>query len=352
MKRTIITIIVVAAALAGIMVLLNKNKAKNEAQTAVVAQKNAAVAVRADVADIREVNTQYITNGSFSPKQEVMLSAEAAGRVIRVLVEEGDAVRPGQTLAIVDGDKQNVDLANMQANYENAKADLARYENAFKTGGVTQQQVDQATLKVENAKNSLKSSQLSASDANISASFAGVVNARNIEPGTYVSPGTQMFEIVNVSTLKLLVNVDEKNIGQVKVGQSVNVQSTVLPDQTFNGVVKFIAPKADASLNFPVELEIRNNASNDLKAGMYGTAYFGSEAKSMVLTIPRSAFVGSVSSNEVFVVKDGKATLTKVVSGRSFGDYIEVVSGIEKGAQVVTSGQINLLDGAAIEIIK
>lgn len=352
MKRIIITVIIVAAALAGIMFLLNKNKAKNEAQTAVVAQKNAAVAVRADLADIREVNTQYITNGSFSPKQEVVLSAEASGRVLRVLVDEGDAVRAGQTLAVVDADKQSVDLANMQANYENAKADLARYENAFKTGGVTQQQLDQAKLKVENAKNSLKSSQLSASDANISASFAGVVNKRNIEPGTYVSPGTQMFEIVNVSTLKLLVNVDEKNIGQVKVGQSVKVESNVLADQQFDGVVKFIAPKADASLNFPVELEIRNNASNDLKAGMYGTAYFGADAKSSVLTVPRTAFVGSVSSNQIFVIKDGKVALTKVVSGRSFGDYIEIVSGLEKGTQVVTSGQINLLDGTAVEIIK
>lgn len=352
MKRGIIAVVIIAAALAGIMFILNKNKAKNEEQTAVVAVQNAAVAVRADVADIREVNAQYVANGVFAPKQEVKLAAEAGGRVVKVFVDEGDFVRAGQTLAIVNGDKQTVTVNNAQAVYDNAKSELARFENAYATGGVTQQQVEQARLQLENAKNNLRSAQISASDVNVTASFAGVVNRRAIEPGSYVNAGTEMFEIVNVSTLKLMVNVDEKNIGQVKTGQSVRVESAVLPDQKFNGVVKFIAPKADASLNFPVELEIRNNANNDLKAGMYGTAYFGGEGGVNVLTVPRTAFVGSVSSNQVFVVDNGKAVLKQVVAGRSFGDYIEIISGIEQGTQVVTSGQINLLDGTPIEIIK
>lgn len=352
MKRGIITVVIVAAALAGIMYLLNKNKAKNEADTAAVAVQNASVAVRADTADFKEVNAQYITNGVFAPKQEVMLSAEASGKVIRVLVQEGAHVRAGQTLAVINGDKQNVAVSNAQAVYNNAEAEVARFESAYSTGGVTKQQLDQVKLQLENAKNNLKSAQISASDVNITASFAGIVNTRNIEPGSYVSPGQQLFEIVNVSTLKLKVNVDEKNIGQVKLGQSVKVESTVLPDKTFEGVVTFVAPKADGSLNFPVELEIKNNANNDLKAGMYGTAYFGDEQISNVLVVPRNAFVGSVSSNQIFAIEGGKAVLKHVVSGRAFGDLIEIISGLEKGTVVVTSGQINLLDGTPVEIIK
>ena len=352
MKRVIITIIIIAAALAGIVLILNQNKAKNEADTATVAIQNASVAVRADTADFKDVNAQYITNGVFAPKQEVMLSAEASGKVIRVLVQEGAYVKAGQTLAIIDGDKQNVSVANAQANYSNAQAELARFESAFSTGGVTKQQLDQVKLQLENAKNNLKSAQLSASDVNITASFSGVINKRNIEPGSYVNPGQELFEVVNVSILKLKINVDEKSIGQTKLGQSVHVESPVLPNQKFNGTVTFVAPKADGSLNFPVELEIQNNANNDLKAGMYGTAYFGSEQPVNALVIPRNAFVGSVSSNEVFAIEDGKAMLKKVVSGRSFGDYIEIISGLEKGTVVVTSGQINLLEGTPVEIIK
>ena len=352
MKKVVITGIIVIAALAGIMYVLNSHKAKNEAHTDVVAQKNAYVSVRVENAAFKEVNGQYIANGTFAPKQEVKISAETPGLVTRVLVDEGSRVSAGQTLAIIKSDQQNVNVANAQAMFNNAQTEVARFESAYATGGVTKQQLDQVKLQLENAKNNLKSAQITAGDVNVKASFAGIVNKKNIEPGSYVNPGMELFEVVNVSTLKLQVNVDEKHIGSLKTGQTIKVESPVIANQEFAGKISFIAPKADASLNFPVELEIQNNSSNDLRAGMYGNAYFGDSQMANVLVIPRNAFVGSVSSNQVFIYKDGKAVLTKVVSGRTFGEYIEVISGIENGTQVITSGQINLTDGTAVEIIK
>lgn len=352
MKRIIISSSIAIATIAGIIFVLNKNQNANAKATEIVAQKNTAVTVRAEVAENRALNLEYITNGVFSAKQEVMISAEVSGKVARVLVAEGAFVKAGQTLAIIEADKQNVTVSNAQAVYNNAKAEVERFENAFKTGGVTKQQLDQVKLQLENAKNNLRSAQLTASDVNITASFAGIVNKRMIEPGSYVNPGMQLFEVVNVSTLKLRINVDEKNIASISIGQSVKVETPVLPNQSWEGVVTFIAPKADASLNFPVELEIRNNANNDLKAGMYGTARFGADGTSNVFAIPRTAFVGNVSSNQVFVVKEGKAMLTQVVPGRNFGDYVEIISGVQQGEQVITTGQINLLNETPVEIIK
>lgn len=351
MKKVVITGIIVIAALAGIMYVLNNHKAENQAQTDIVGQTNSHVAVRVETVDFREVNGQYIANGTFAPKQEVKISAETPGLVTRVLVDEGSYVKAGQTLAVIKADQQNVNVANAQAMYNNAQTEVARFESAYATGGVTKQQLDQVKLQLVNAKNNLSSAQISAGDVNIKASFAGIINKKNIEPGSFVNPGMELFEVVNVSTLKLKVNVDEKHVGTLKVGQTIKVESPVLADQEFSGKISFIAPKADVSLNFPVELDIQNNASNALKAGMYGNAYFGDSQLANVLVIPRTAFVGSVSSNQVFVHKDGKAVLTKVVSGRTFGEYIEVISGVEIGAQVITSGQINLIDGTAVEII-
>lgn len=351
MKKVIyIVIIVVVLGLIGYK--LSSNKEKNEAQTAIVAIKNNKVAVRAEVVDQKDLSMQYITNSTFTPKQEVKISADASGLVSRVLVEEGAMVKSGQTLAVINGNKQNVNVSNAQAVYQNAQVEYSRFESAYKTGGVTKQQLDQMRLQLENAKNNLRSAQISASDLNIKAPFAGIINKRNIEPGLYVNPGKELFEIVDVSSLKLKVNVDEKNIGSIKLGQSVKVTSQVLSDKTFEGKITFIAPKADASLNFPVELEIKNNNAKDLKAGMYGTAYFGSDQKVNALVVSRNAFVGSVSSGQIFAIKGGKAVLTKVTIGRNFGDYIEIIAGLEKGTQVVTSGQINLSDGTAVEIIK
>ncbi|GAL85752.1 RND transporter [Sporocytophaga myxococcoides] len=351
MKRIIISGLIILAAIGGIAYVLRSNKAKNEAQTAIVAQKNASVAVRAEVADYKQMNMQYAANGTFSAKQEVMISSEVSGKITNVLVREGAFVRAGQVLAVIRGDKLNVTLSNAQAVYENAKNEVERFESAYATGGVTKQQLDQIKLQLENARNNLQNARLTASDVNVKASFAGVVNKRSIEAGSYVSPGQQMFEIVNVSSLKQKVYVDEKNISSIKLGQQVKVETPVLPGKTWTGVVSFIAPKADGSLNFPVEIEIKNNPNNELKAGMYGTTRFGSDQTGDVLVVPRNAFVGNISSNQVFVIQDGKAILTQVVSGRNFGDYIEILSGVSKGQKVVVSGQINLLDQTLVEVI-
>lgn len=351
MKRAIITVIIIAAAIGGIFFILKKNKAKNDAVTQEASKTNAYVAVRVDTAQNAMVDASYVANGTFEPKQEVIVAAETAGRVVRVLVDEGSYVSAGQTLAVVEGDKLNVNVANAQANYDNALQNLQRFESAFKTGGVTQQQLDQARLSFENAKNNLRSAKLTAGDVTIKTSVAGIVNSRKIEPGSYVNPGTAAFEIVNVSSLKLRVNVDEKNVATLAVGQPVNVTASVYNDKTYTGRITFIAPKSDGSLNFPVEIEVPNK-DNELRAGMYGTAHFGGNSTANVLVVPRAAFVGSVSDNTIFVAKDGKAVETKVVSGRSFGDKIEIVSGLNAGDVVIISGQINLLNGTAIEIIK
>lgn len=103
-----------------------------------------------------------------------------------------------------------------------------------------------------------------------------------------------------------------------------------------------------------VEVEIANNANGDLKAGMYGTAHFetGDKVKAPIRIVSRNAFVGSVSNNQVFVVKDNTAKLTKIVSGRIFGDKVEVLDGLSDGDIVVISGQINLSDGSKVEIAK
>ena len=351
MKRGIITVIIIAAALGGIFFILNRNKAKNEAVTQQAAKTNAFVAVRVDTARQESMDMVYSANGTFQPKQEVTVSAETPGRVVRVLVDEGSRVGAGQTLAVIEGDKLNVNVSNAQANYDNAQQNLQRFESAFKTGGVTQQQLDQARLQFETAKNNLRSSKLTAGDVTIKTSVSGIVNARKIEPGSYVNPGTPAFDIVNVSSLKLRVNVDEKNVASLAVGQSVEVAASVMSDKKYTGRITFIAPKSDGSLNFPVEIEVPNNG-NDLRAGMYGTAHFGGNVAASVLVIPRTAFVGSVSDNKVFVAKNGKAVETEVVSGRTFGDNVEVLSGLNPGDQVIVSGQINLLNGTAIEIIK
>lgn len=350
--RIIVTIVIVIASFGAIAMVLSNNKKKSEEKTKIVAQTNATVAVRVDTAKSTVPNLDVVANGNFEPFQELALASEKSGRIVQVLADEGSYVKKGQTVATIRIDQLSVDLRNAEANFQNATADLERYENAYKTGGVTKQQLDQARLALENAKAKLEQSRINIGDANIRASISGIVNKRHIEPGAVVSPGTTLFDIVNVSSLKLLVTVNEAQVPYLQVGKNVKVKASVFPDKTFTGKISFIAPKANEALNFPVEILITNNAANQLKAGMYGTAIFDFPNQQAMLMIPRTAFVGSVNSRQVFVVENNTARLKTVTPGRVIGNQVEVLEGLEEGVQVITSGQINLVDGSAISIIR
>lgn len=354
MKRGIITALVIILAIAGIVLVLTNNKKKNAAKTAIVAQGSGAISVRTAVIEKQGVNLDFSVNGTFAPIQELNFLSENAGRVTKIYVEEGDRVTKGQSLARVDAEILNTDKETAEANLQNAIRDEARYSSSFKTGGVTQQQLDQAKLAVQNAKLRLQSTQRRVSDANIKSPINGIVNKKYIEVGAFVNAqGTQMFELVDVSKLKLKVSVNESQVANLKVGDRVQIKSNVFPTDDYVGKITFIAAKADASLNFPIEIMVENNKKNTIKAGMYGTAIFKFPSQAPTLTIPRGSFVGSVSSNQVFVLGEGnKAVLRKVVAGRILGENVEILDGLKEGETVITSGQINLVNGTPVAPVK
>ena len=355
MKKIIYIVLGVGIVGAAVVTLMN-NKKQNEADTAIVAQENSSVAVRVATVETNPVEDTFFANGDFSPDQELEMAAERSGKVISVLVKEGDRVAKGQTIAIIRGDVVNVEAETANANYQNALNDYNRFESAYKTGGVTKQQLDQARINMINAKSRLTQANINVGDTRVKAPFGGIINKKFIEVGAILSamPPTKMFEIVNTSSLKLKVNVSERQVAQLKIGSVVKVKASVFPDKEYTGKVTFIAPKADTSLNFPIEVAITNNPNNEIKAGMYGSVVFGaSEGKQPeLMTIPRSAFVGSVSSNQVYVVEKDIAVMKKVVAGRVFGDKVEILSGLNNGDVVVTSGQINLSDSTKVSIVK
>jgi len=354
MKRGIIITIVVIAALAGIWLVLNNNKKKNDAKTAIVSEGGGAVSVRTAKVSKQAVDLDFSANGIFIPGTELNFLSENAGRVSKIYVDEGDRVTKGQVLARIDAEILNTDRETAEAALQNAIRDEARYSSSFSTGGVTQQQLDQAQLAVKNARLRLQSSQRRVSDANIKSPINGIVNKRYIEVGAFVTAqGTQLFELVDVSKLKLKVNVNENQVANLSVGDNVQIKTNVFPLDNFSGKITFIAAKADNTLNFPLEIEVANNKANKIKAGMYGTAVFKFPAQAPTITVPRGAFIGSVSSNQIFVLQDGNtAKVRKVVSGRILGDQVEILDGLKEGETAIVSGQINLVDGSPVTPIK
>ena len=349
-KKTIIAIVVLLGVAVAFYLILQNNKKENERELSLVTQENTEVAVNTAIAKKERIGSMFTVNGTFLPTATANISAEISGQIGAVYVEEGDDVKKGQVIAKLIGDKANVNMENAKANLDNAVSNLNRYEAAYKTGGVTASQLDQAKLQVENARAQYQSAQLNSGDTNVRSKMSGVVNKKMAEVGMVVAPGTSIIEVVDISLLDLKVEVDESLVSQLKLGDSVKVTPSATK-KTIDGRITFIAPASNGALKFPVEISVDNSQTN-LRAGMYATAMFNQKGENNVLVIPREAFVGSVSDNRVFVIKEGIAYLTEISTGINYGNKVQVNNGLNEGDVVVTSGQINLTDNTAVKVIK
>ncbi len=348
MKRVLITLLIVAAAIALIAYVLTQHKQDNEAKAAVVAETGGAVAVTAIRATTQEIDLDFSSNGTFAANQDLRLLAEASGRITNILVSEGSRVSKGQVLAHIDAEYASLDVQRAEDALQKLRVDYERYKSSFETGGVTRAQLDDIEFNLRNTENQVQQAKRRLSDSYVKAPISGVINKRMVEIGAFVSPATELFEIVDISRLKLEVTANEYQVVHLKVGDRVDIQSSVFPDRQFSGTIRFIAPKADNTLSYPVEVLVDNDSAEGLRAGMYGTATFKLPRQEPSIVIPRTAFAGSVSSNEVYLVQDSTAVLKSVTPGRILGEQVEILHGLEEGEIVISGGQINLVDGVKV----
>ncbi|MDP4176652.1 MAG: efflux RND transporter periplasmic adaptor subunit, partial [Bacteroidota bacterium] len=187
---------------------------------------------------------------------------------------------------------------------------------------------------------------------NLTAPQSGAIVEKLVQVGSLVGPGSSIARIVDVSQLKIVVSVSEKDVYKIKNGMIVTASSSVYPGVTYTGKVTFVSSKGDQAHNYPVEVSIKNNSSYPLKAGTFASVEFDLASRQNVLLIPRESVINSIKEAKIFTVNsNNEAHLRAVTIGRDFGNYLEVISGLNEGETVVISGQINLVEGSHVVAI-
>jgi RND family efflux transporter MFP subunit len=148
------------------------------------------------------------------------------------------------------------------------------------------------------------------------------------------------------------INVSEKDVFKLKIGDAVDVTTDVYPGVTMEGRISTISAKGDELHTYPVEVILSNSTKTPLKAGMFGTVSFTAKSSGSNIVIPREAIVGSVKDAKVYVVENSIAKTRSIVTGKELGTSIEVLSGIRTGEVVVVNGQNNLKDNVAVTVRK
>ncbi|HEY8399808.1 MAG TPA: efflux RND transporter periplasmic adaptor subunit, partial [Cytophagaceae bacterium] len=263
-------------------------------------------------------------------------------------------VTKGKTIARIDNRIRELGVDNAVQALDDARRNYERYKNLYEGGAATKAQLDQYKLALENAEIKLEQARKELSNTTITAPFSGYITAKAIENGAFVNVASPIATIVDISQLKVELQVPERDVYKLKVGDPVTITATVYPGVVYTGKITFIGYQGDASHNYPIEVAITNQKNNPLRAGTYVDVAFNKKSDTPSLQIPREALIGSLKDAKVYVVDttNNIAKLKSIVVGEDNGNYLEVVSGLKEGEVVVTTGQINLEDGSKVAIIK
>ncbi|WP_420237469.1 efflux RND transporter periplasmic adaptor subunit [Telmatobacter bradus] len=334
------------------------------------------VKARLVISEGQESATVSRATGTLHAKENATLSAQVVGSVRQVLVQEGDPVRAGQTLMILNDAsyKDGVDQAQAgvlaaekqkqaaQSDAALAESTLARFRQLQQQKSVSPQEMDEVSRRAEGAtaRVSALQAQVDAMQAQeagakttlsytrIRAPFNGVISVRMADPGTVAAPGVPLLQLEGAGALQLQVSVDESAIGKVHRGMKIVVHVDGAVDVPTMGTVSEVQPAADAaSHSFLVKIDLPQ--AKQLKAGMYGSAELdmGSHA---AIKVAASACVQRGSLHYVYVLDSNNiAQLRAVTVGSRNGSLVEVLSGLSANEKVVDQPGDRDLNGKRIE---
>lgn len=348
MNKRIITITVVSVVFVGLIIaklLSNKDEAEKKIY---IHNSDAAVLVEGVSPTMHTFESSYNFLGTFEAYRQNTISSDAQGKLIKLNVEEGDRVSQGQLIAKVDDEMLRLQLDNAEVAIEGYKNDDARYSNLSKENAIPAVQVEKTKLGLRSSEIQKNQIQKQLRSTSITAPFSGVVTKKMVDLGSFIGAGTPVVELTDISSLKLTVNVPERDILKFKLGQTVEIKADIYGDRMFKGKVSNIGVQADKSHNFKIQIVIPN-PKQELMAGMYGSVSLSNDKSTTALAIPRKALVGSSKDPHVYVIRNGKAELTSFNAGTSDGDYIEVISGLSKSDRIVVKGQVNLQNKSKVK---
>jgi RND family efflux transporter, MFP subunit len=351
MKQRVITPIIITIAIVGFTSWkLVENKQTLDQRAEMSSYVNTVIPVTVEHPKSIELNRKFSVNGRVDAKNELTIYSKAHAVVSKKHRKAGDAVSKGTIIAQLENTVIKENLRFAEQDLAKAKKDVVRFQNLASIEAVTIRELEDTQIALRSIESHITELKDQLSNTTIVSPVSGIIDKDYFEEGTLLSIGSNVVDIVNDKALKMYVNVTEKERLILKKGDKVTIITDVYPGITFTGIIDAIAPKSNDLYYYSVELTLN---SDRLTPGMYATAIFNNgESGRNIPVISRKAIVGGLKAPHVFVVRDNKAYKIPVQVGLSDNEYIEVVEGISMNDILVKSGQINLVDGIEVSIMK
>lgn len=304
-------------------------------------------------------------SGALLPEREASVRAQVGGSVLQTYVEEGQAVRAGQTLARIDGGglqdvflsaRAGVTAANNNADI--ARRELARAEKLLAAGAIAERDIEQArrstiaaNAALADARARLSTAQKQVGNTVVTAPISGIVSDRPVSSGDVVQPGAALFTIVDPSSMRLEGSVPAEELSQVRLGAPVSFTVNGYPGRTFTGRVTRVNPTADeATRQVRVMISIPN-AEGRLVGGLFAQGRLASESRTGMV-VPATAVDSRSNVPAVFRIKGGKVERVPVQIGLrdEASERVEIASGVQVGDTVLLGAAQGITPGTIVKV--
>jgi membrane fusion protein, multidrug efflux system len=297
--------------------------------------------------------------GTMEAVHGVMVSADLPGAVAKINFDSGKAVREGDVLVELDTRQERAQLAALEAQRDLAKVNFGRMEQLVKEGVISRMEYDQATAQQRQTEANVGEIRATIERKTIRAPFSGILGIRKVNLGQYLSAGSAIVQLQSLNPIYVNFGLPQQALGQVHVGRGLRVTSEDIVGKAFTGRVTALDSVVDqATRNVQVQATLAN-PEGKLHPGMFVQVEVVHGEDRPVITLPASAISYAPYGDSVFIITDLKDQKDQTYRGvrqqfvkvdGSRGDQVAVVSGLNPGDEVVTSGVFKLRNGAAVQV--
>jgi len=296
------------------------------------------------------IKDTIVLPGETEAMHDVALAAEQEGLIEWVGVTEGDSVNVDEHVARIDIKALKAARDRASAHLAMEKHQLKRRKKLYKGNVLSQEELEQAETEYTVAETNLREAEVRLKHGIVSSPVSGVVNKVYVDQGEYVSKGASIADIVNIYKIKVTFNVPEMDVRFLSKGQAASVLFDAYPAEAWNGVVDFVAWKADpATRTFPVRIVVENKDGR-IRPGMIARAKFVRRSLNDIVSVPLFSVVDKGGERIAFVEKNGIAEARTVTLGVLDGDRVQVIGGLKVGENLIVAGHREVVDGMKVEV--
>jgi len=286
--------------------------------------------------------------GQVEALQSIELRPEVEGRIVAILVREGQEVAQGRGLFKVDDAELRAQVARAEADRDLARQALERTKQLVAENASSAADLEQAEATARSTQAQLDLLQIRLARTTIRAPFSGVVGQRLVSLGDYVTSATRLVSLQTVNPQRVTFSVPERNASVLRNGQTVRFRVAALPGRDFSGRVDFVDPVVQLPARTILVKAQVPNRGRVLQPGMFVEAHLATEVRPDAVLVPEDGVLLLSGATLAWVVKDGKADRRNVVLGVRSRGWVEVRSGVAAGELVVVGGQERLGPGAPV----